>query len=71
MLLQYAENDPRVNATKDGYEKALKANGTEFRSYVYPGTRHGFHNYSTPRYNEAAAKLAWDRTIAHFKKHLT
>jgi len=70
MLLQYAETDPRVNATKDGYEKALKAAGKPFRSHVYPGTRHGFHNYSTARYNEAAAKLAWDRTIAHFKKHL-
>jgi len=70
MLLQYAENDPRVNATKDGYEKALKASGKQFQSHVYPGTRHGFHNYSTPRYDEAAAKLAWDRTIAHFKKHL-
>jgi len=71
MLLQYAENDPRVNATKQGYEAALKAGGKQFQSYVYPGTRHGFHNYSTPRYSEAAAKLAWERTIAHFKKHLS
>ena len=70
MLLQYAETDPRVNATKDGYETALKAGGKQFQSHVYPGTRHGFHNYSTPRYNETAAKLAWERTIAHFKKHL-
>ncbi|MDH3236067.1 MAG: dienelactone hydrolase family protein [Alphaproteobacteria bacterium] len=70
MLLQYAENDPRVNATKAGYEKALKAAGKRFQSHVYPGTRHGFHNYSTPRYDEAGAKLAWTRTIAHFKTHL-
>ncbi|MGD8341572.1 MAG: dienelactone hydrolase family protein [Gammaproteobacteria bacterium] len=70
MLLQYAENDPRVNATKAGYEAALKAAGKQYQSHVYPGTRHGFHNYSTARYDEAAAKLAWDRTIAHFKKHL-
>lgn len=70
MLLQYAENDPRVNASKEGFERALKAAGKRFRSHVYPGTRHGFHNYSTGRYNEAAAKLAWQRTIAHFKEHL-
>ena len=70
MLLQYAENDPRVNATRAGYEAALKKDGKTFQAYVYPGTRHGFHNYSTGRYNEAAAKLAWERTIAHFKKYL-
>jgi len=70
MVLQYAETDPRVNATKAGYEAAMKAAGVSFQSHVYTGTRHGFHNYSTGRYNEAAAKLAWDRTIAHFKKHL-
>lgn len=70
MLLQYAESDPRVNATKDGYEKGLKAASVPFQSHIYPGTRHGFHNYSTARYDEKAAKLAWDRTIAHFKKHL-
>lgn len=70
MLLQYAENDPRVNATRAGYEAALKKDGKTFQSYVYPGTRHGFHNYSTARYDAAAAKLAWERTIAHFKKHL-
>lgn len=70
MLLQYAENDPRVNATKAPYERALKAAGKRFESHVYPGTLHGFHNYSTARYNEAAAKLAWQRTIAHFRKHL-
>ena len=70
MLLNYAENDPRVNATREGYERALKANKVSYEAYSYPGTRHGFHNNSTPRYNEAAAKLAWERTVAFFKKHL-
>jgi carboxymethylenebutenolidase len=70
MLMHYAENDPRVNATRPGYEAALKASGIAFESYSYPGTSHGFHNNSTPRYDEAAAKLAWERTIAHFRKHL-
>ena len=70
MLLQYAENDPRVNATKAGFEAALKAAGKRFQSHVYPGTRHGFHNYSTARYNADAAKLAWERTVAHFKRAL-
>lgn len=70
LLMHYAEDDPRVNATRPDYEAALKANNVDYAMYVYDGTRHGFHNNSTPRYNEAAAKLAWDRTIAHFKKHL-
>jgi carboxymethylenebutenolidase len=52
------------------YEDALKKAGARYEIHVYPGTQHGFHNNSTPRYNEAAAKLAWDRTIAHFKKYL-
>ncbi len=70
MLIHYAENDPRVNASKDGYEAALKANGVTYEMHVYPGTNHGFHNNSTPRYDEAAAKLAWSRTTAFFKTHL-
>jgi len=70
MLIQYAEDDPRVNAGKDGYEAALKANGVDYEMHVYPGTKHGFHNNSTPRYDEAAAKLAWERTTAFFRKHL-
>jgi carboxymethylenebutenolidase len=70
LLLHFAEDDERVNATWPGYESALKANGIAYEMYIYPGTRHGFHNNSTPRYNEAAAKLAWDRTIAFFKNHL-
>ena len=71
MLLQFAEDDERVNATWPDYEAALEANGVTFQAYVYPGTRHGFHNNSTPRYDEAAAKLAWDRTVAFFNQHLS
>ena len=70
LLLHFAEDDARVNATWPAYEAALKANGVSYETYTYPGTRHGFHNNSTPRYNEGAATLAWDRTIAFFKKHL-
>jgi carboxymethylenebutenolidase len=71
MLIQYAENDKNVNATKPAYEAALKASKATFEMHTYPGTGHGFHNNSTSRYNEAAAKQAWDRTIAFFKKHLS
>ena len=70
LMVQYAENDPRINAMRAGFAEALKANNVQFEMHTYPGTRHGFHNNSTPRYNEAAAKLAWDRTIAFFKKNL-
>jgi carboxymethylenebutenolidase len=70
MMIHYAEDDERVNAMRPDYEAALKANGVEYEMHVYPGTRHGFHNNSTPRYDEAAANLAWDRTIAFFRKHL-
>ena len=70
MLIHYAENDPRVNAMQPGYETALKANKIAYQMHTYPGTRHGFHNNSTPRHDEAAAKLAWERTIAFFKEHL-
>lgn len=70
VLIHYAGDDPRVNATKDGYERALKANDTTFEMHVYPNVRHGFHNNSTPRYNEAAATLAWERTVTFFKRHL-
>ncbi len=71
MLVHYAENDQRVNATRAGYEEALKAAGTPFEMHSYPGTGHGFHNNSTPRYVEAAANLAWQRTMAWFHKYLT
>jgi carboxymethylenebutenolidase len=70
MLMHYAENDPRIDEMWPSYERALKAAGVRYEAYVYPGTQHGFHNDSTPRYREDAAKLAWERTIAHFKKNL-
>ena len=71
LLAHYAENDNRINSKRPGVEAALKANNADFEMHTYPGTRHGFHNNSTRRYNEAAAKLAWGRTIAFFKKHLS
>jgi carboxymethylenebutenolidase len=70
LLLNFAEKDPRINDKWPGYESALKANGVTYQAYVYPGTNHGFHNDTTPRYDEAAAKLAWQRTIDHFNKNL-
>ncbi len=70
MLIHFAEDDARINAGMEAYGAALKANGARFEMHVYPGTQHGFHNNSTPRYNEAAADLAWERTIAHFKANL-
>jgi len=70
MLLQYAENDDGVNSTRADYIETLEENGVEFESYTYANTMHGFHNYSTPRYNEQAAKLAWERTVAHLDKYL-
>lgn len=70
VLFNFAEKDANVNATWPAYEAALKANNTPYEAYIYPGTNHGFHNDSTPRYDEAAAKLAWERTIGWFKKHL-
>jgi len=65
-----AANDQRINAMWPAYEAALKAAGATHEVHTYPGTQHGFHNNSTPRYDEAAAKLAWDRTIAFFRTHL-
>lgn len=70
LLIQLAENDERINSMYPAYEAALKAAGVPYEAFVYPGTQHGFHNNSTPRYNEAAAKLSWDRTIAFFRKNL-
>ena len=70
LLLNFAEKDPRINDRWPDYEAALKANGIKYESYVYPGTNHGFHNDTTPRFDEAAAKLAWQRTIDHFNKTL-
>jgi carboxymethylenebutenolidase len=70
LLVQLAENDERINTMYPAYEAALKAAKVPYEVFIYPGTQHGFHNNSTPRYNEAAAKLSWDRTIAFFKKNL-
>jgi carboxymethylenebutenolidase len=70
LLIQLAENDPRINEMVPSYEQELKKAGVRHQIHSYPGTQHGFHNNSTPRYNEAAAKLSWDRTIAFFKKNL-
>ncbi len=70
LLLHYAEKDDFVNPGRAGFEGALKAAGAQFEAYVYPGTLHGFHNDSTPRYEEKAAKLAWQRTLDFFNKYL-
>jgi carboxymethylenebutenolidase len=70
LLLNFAEQDPNINGRWPDYEAALKANGVKYEAYVYPKTNHGFHNDTTPRFDEAAAKLAWQRTIDHFNKTL-
>jgi carboxymethylenebutenolidase len=70
LLLHYAGNDERIDAGIPAFEQALKANGVKYQVYVYPGTYHGFHNDTTPRYDEAAAKLAWSRTLGFFKENL-
>jgi carboxymethylenebutenolidase len=70
MLINSAEVDDRINASWPDYEKALRAANVKYERYQYPGTQHGFNNDTTPRYDEKAAKLAWERTIAHFNKYL-
>jgi len=70
LLLHYAELDKRVNEGWPAYEEALKANKIQYTAHIYPGVNHGFHNDTTPRYDEAAAKLAWSRTVEFFKKEL-
>ena len=70
LLLQYASLDTRVNAGWPAYEEALKANNITYTAHMYENTNHGFHNDTTPRYDEAAAKLAWQRTIDFFNKYL-
>lgn len=70
LLLHFGELDTRVNAGWPAYEEALKANNKEYEAYIYPGANHGFHNDTTARYDEEAAKLAWDRTIKFFKEKL-
>ena len=70
LLLQFAGADDRINAGWPAYEAALKANKVDYEAFIYPGVQHGFNNDTTPRYDEAAAKLAWGRTIDFFNKHL-
>jgi carboxymethylenebutenolidase len=70
LLLQYAGNDPQIDAGIPAFEAALKANGKAYEVYVYEGTQHGFHNDTTPRYDDAAAKLAWQRTVDFFNAAL-
>lgn len=71
LLIHYAELDTRINEGWPAYEKTLKEAGVPYEAFVYPGVNHGFHNDSTPRYDEAAAKLAWQRTVTFFKSKLT
>jgi carboxymethylenebutenolidase len=71
LLVQYAGTDERINAQWPAYEAALKAAGARYEQFVYEGTQHGFHNNSTPRYEEKAANLSWERALAHFRKYLT
>lgn len=70
LLIHYAEMDDRINAGIPAFEAALKAHGVRYQIHQYPGTQHGFNNNTTPRYNKAAATLAWQRTIDFFKKYL-
>jgi carboxymethylenebutenolidase len=71
LLVHLAENDERVNTEWPAFEAALKSAGAKFEVFKYPGTQHGFHNDTTPRYDEKAAKLAWERTLDFFRRTLT
>ena len=70
LLIHYAEIDQRVNEMWPAFESALKAAGVSYQMHIYPGTQHGFHNNSTPRYHEASATLAWERTVGFFRTNL-
>ena len=70
LLVHYAEHDDRINAGIPAFEAALKANQVKYQLFTYPGTQHGFNNDTTPRYDKAAATLAWQRTIDFLKKNL-
>jgi carboxymethylenebutenolidase len=70
MMIQSAEVDERINASWPAYEQALKAANITYQRFLYPGTQHGFHNDTTPRYDAAAAKLAWERTVAFFNQNV-
>jgi carboxymethylenebutenolidase len=70
LLIHFAEHDDRINGSWPAYEAALKSAGVTYEAFTYPGTQHGFHNDTTPRYDPAAAKLAWQRTVAFFDRTL-
>jgi carboxymethylenebutenolidase len=70
LMIQSAEVDQRINAAWPAFEEALKAANVRYERHLYPGTQHGFHNDTTPRYDAAAAKLAWERTLAFFNKYV-
>ncbi len=70
LMIQSAETDARINASWPAFEEALKAAKVPYERHLYPGTQHGFNNDTTPRYDAAAAKLAWERTIAFFRQHV-
>ena len=70
LSIVYAENDERINASWPAYETALKAANIRYERHLYPGTQHGFNNDTTPRFSADAAKLAWERTVAHFNKYV-
>jgi carboxymethylenebutenolidase len=70
LMIQSAEVDERINAAWPGFEKALQAAKVPYERHFYPGTQHGFNNDTTPRFDAAAAKLAWERTVAFFNKHV-
>jgi len=71
LMLHYAGDDERITSGWPAYEKALKDNHIAYQAFIYPGVQHGFNNDTTPRYDEAAAKLAWQRTLDFFKAHLS
>jgi carboxymethylenebutenolidase len=70
LMLHYASLDARITGGWPAYEAALKANGKKYQAFIYENVNHGFHNDTTPRYDKAAAELAWNRTIDFFKEHL-
>lgn len=70
LLIHYAALDTRINEGWPAWEAALKANNKHYEAWIYPGVNHGFHNDSTPRYDKAAADLAWDRTLGWFRRYL-
>jgi carboxymethylenebutenolidase len=70
LMIQSAEVDERINASWPAFEEALKAANVKYERHLYPGTQHGFHNDTTPRYDAAAAKLAWERTLAFFNRNV-